>query len=284
MSTLKDLLRRIKGIRSTQKITAAMKMVAASKLRRSQTALESFRPYSQGIRELVDYFFSQEIDTENWPTMSQILLKGREGPPLFLIISADRGLCGGYNSNLMRSLRSQLLLTEDFRLAIIGRKGKELLSGPWKDKILPLTSNQENISSTEIAQELKHWLDQGVIGSIQVIHHVFKNILQQNIQVTQLVPFTFPNHFSSQLTPFFLIEPDFEILGPQLLEDRFKIELQNILLESTACEHAARMIAMESATRNAGEILQKLQSTYNRTRQAQITNQLIEIISAAQAV
>lgn len=284
MSTLKDLLRRIKSIRSTQKITAAMKMVAASKLRRTQTVLENFRTYYQGMEEMVNLFFSEELDLKNWPFESQILVTARKAPPLFLVMSTNRGLCGGYNSHLIKILREHLFEISDYRLAVIGRKGREQLKNYDQEKILTITSDKENPSFFEIAEDLKKWLEQGLIGSVKVIFYTFKNVLHQTPQVLQLVPFISSKLTDFQKTKDFLKEPKNEILGPKLLEDWLITQLQNMCLESSVCEHAARMIAMEGATRNAGEMLKKLQASYNRTRQAQITNQLIEIISAAQAL
>ena len=284
MSTLKHLRERIRSIRSTQKITAAMKVVAAARLRRAQETSEAFQPYAKEMAGLFHQLMSQDLCLDGWAADSVRLLKGGEEPPLFLVVSTERGLCGGYNTNLMKALRSHVAKNLDFRLAIIGRKGKNLISSVWKNKVLtlPLVEDASYASSVQLVQQLQEWLNQKVIGSIQCFHYGYKNILTQQLRLTSLVPFAC--ELGGDQGVNCLIEPNLNVLLPQLLQDYLKTQVHKILLESEACEQAARMTAMDSATRNARDILQKLQSTYNQTRQSQITNQLIEIISAAQAV
>ena len=284
MPTLKHLRERIQSIQSTQKITAAMKMVAASKLRKAQDASHVFQEYAEEIVDLLHQSIAQDLRLEDWSADDVRLLKGDEGPPLFLVVSAERGLCGGYNTNLMKALRIHLNKTPDFRLAIIGRKGQNLADPLWKDKVLPL-SLTEGVSfdtSVQLVQQLRAWLDQKLIGSIQCVHYSYKNVLTQELRLTPLVPFLCE---SVPETPVdYLTEPPPNLLMPQLLKDHLNTHVHRILLENVACEQASRMTAMDSATRNARDILARLRSTYNKTRQSQITNQLIEIISAAQAV
>ena len=284
MTTLKHLRERIRSIRSTQKITGAMKMVAAAKLRRAQDASQAFYAYAEGIDVVLSKLTTQGLCLDDWSTDDKRLLKGGEGPPLFLVVSTDRGLCGGYNTNLIKALRLHIENVSDFHLAIIGRKGKSLINSAWRDKVLPLFLEEDGSydSSAQLAQQLQEWLNQKIIGSVQCLHYGYKNILTQQLHLTSLVPYA--GEMKADKVSEALIEPTLNILLPQLLQEHLKTQVHKILLESAACEQAARMTAMDNATRNARDILQRLQTTYNQTRQSQITNQLIEIISAAQAV
>ena len=284
MSTLKHLRERIRSIQSTQKITAAMKMVAAARLRRAQETSGAFQEYAKGMAGLLPKLMTQDLCLDDWSADDVRLLRGGERPPLFLVISTERGLCGGYNTNLMKFLRSHVAKSLDFRLAIIGRKGKNLIDSVWKDKVLPLSWAEDTsyASSVQLAQQLQEWLNQKVIGSVQCLHYGYKNVLTQQLRLTSLVPFSCESRDDQGIDC--LVEPSLNVLLPQLLQDCLKAQVHKIILEGATCEQAARMTAMDSATRNARDILQRLQSTYNQTRQSQITNQLIEIISAAQAV
>jgi len=284
MSTLKHLRERIRSIRSTQKITAAMKMVAAARLRRAQETSGDFQEYAKEMAGLLPKLMTQDLCLDDWSADDVRLLKGGEGPPLFLVISTERGLCGGYNTNLMKFLRSHVAKSLDFRLAIIGRKGKNLVDSVWRDKVLTFSWAEDTsyASSVQLAQHLQEWLNQKVIGSIQCLHYGYKNVLTQQLRLTSLVPFSCESRDDQGIDC--LTEPSLNVLLPQLLQDYLKTQVHKIILEGATCEQAARMTAMDSATRNARDILQRLQSTYNQTRQSQITNQLIEIISAAQAV
>lgn len=284
MSTLKELRGRIKSIRSTQKITAAMQMVAAAKLRRTQDKVVSFRRYYQGMNDLVSRLLAQDIVTDDWPLEDIHLLKGTTGPVLFLFVSTNRGLCGSYNTNLMAAVKRAVENHSRVRFAVIGRKGFDLLPTVWKEKVLPLPAIEDFTYTTacRLAQQLRTWMQQGEIGSIQAVHYVFKNVMSQTLQLTPLVPVT---PLSGQQTPSYcLLEPGIDELLPYVLKNYLDVQLYRIFLESSACEQAARMTAMDHATRNARDILQQLQLTYNQRRQAHITNQLIEIISAAQEI
>lgn len=288
MTTLKKLRDRIKSIKSTQKITSAMKMVATSKLRRAHEELEKFHFYAQDIAKLLNVLKNSDIGFDQWFPEDLKFLRGGEGPPLYILVSTNRGLCGAYNANLIRFLKSHLENVSQFFLTGIGRKGLELLPSEWKERIIPLeyAESLKYSQSVKWADQIQNWLNENHIGSVHIMHYVYKNVLHQQLHKTSLVPsIVMENqkdrsfHNLSCLT-----EPSYTGVFSQLLRESFKINLHNILLESAACEHAARMMAMDGATRNANDMVQKLQARYNQTRQAQITSQLIEVISAAQAV
>ncbi len=282
MSTLKELRGRIKTIRSTQKITAAMQMVAAAKLRRSQDKVVSFRSYHDKMTFILNPLLTQEISLDDWTPHDKKLLKGGDGPVLLLVMGTHRGLCGGYNANLIKAMIHEVDQQTSPRLGIIGRKSLELLPNRLRASILPLPlfDNLDSLALDALVDKLKEWLDEGKIGTIKVIHYTFKNIITQTLQVTNLVPVV--SLENPPKVPYLLLEPQVDHLLPTFLQDYLKVQLYRIFLESNLCEQAARMTAMDSATRNARDILQKLQLTYNQTRQDHITNQLIEIISAAQ--
>jgi F-type H+-transporting ATPase subunit gamma len=284
MCSLKGLRLRIKSIKSTQKITAAMKMVAAAKLRKSQEKVASTKPYVQKVHQMISHLISQDFEME----VPSLLETGSDGADLIIIMSSEKGLCGSYNSLILKEARQRIKKHnekgESFYLLVVGRKGLDVLKKEYPQNIL-IFEKDEMKSSYVFAQELTNqiinWLEVGKIGKVTVVGSVFKSVLVQETQSRTLVPFHRPekNH-----APYILVEPEAETLFPELLKKNLIIELYCTMIESVACEQAARMTAMDNATRNAREMIQKLQLVYNQTRQAHITNELIEIISGAEAL
>ena len=284
MGSLKELRLRVKSIKSTQKITAAMKMVAAAKLRKSQENTASIKPYAQKMRQMLSHLVSQNFEMEP----RSLLETGSEGAKLIIVLSSERGLCGSYNSLILKEtqhcIKACLKANQSFYLLVLGRKGLEVLRKEYPAHILEVKKTDE-MSQYSFAENLVNkiinWLEVGKIGKVTVVGSIFKSVLVQQTQSRTLVPFQ-----SEQQTPipYMIVEPEAQILFPELLKSNLVMELYCSMIESMTCEQAARMTAMDNATRNAREMIQKLQLVYNQTRQAHITNELIEIISGAQAL
>ncbi|MBY0281778.1 MAG: ATP synthase F1 subunit gamma [Alphaproteobacteria bacterium] len=284
MGSLKELRQRIKSIKSTQKITAAMKMVAAAKLRKSQEKVALTKPYVEKIYQMISHLVSGDFEME----VPSLLETGRDGAELIIVMSSEKGLCGSYNSLILKEARQFIKRKTEkgelFYLLVMGRRGLDSLKKEHPENILTIEKD-ESKSNYAFAQSLTNqiikWLEVGKIGKVSIVGSVFKSILVQETQSRTLIPFQSPekNH-----SPYIIIEPEAEILFPELLEKNLIMEIYSTMIESVACEQAARMTAMDNATRNAREMIQKLQLVYNQTRQAHITNELIEIISGAQAL
>lgn len=284
MGSLKELRLRIKSIRSTQKITAAMKMVAAAKLRKSQEKIASTKPYVQKVRQMIGHLVSQDFQME----IPSLLETGRDGAELIIVMSSEKGLCGSYNSLILKEARQCIKRNADkgesFYLLALGRKGLDALKKEYLQNILTVEKDETSsdyVFAQELTNQIINWLEAGKIGKVTVVGSLFKSVLVQETQSRTLVPFQLPER---DQIPHMLIEPEAEILFPELLKKNLIMELYCTMIESVTCEQAARMTAMDNATRNAREMIQKLQLVYNQTRQAHITNELIEIISGAEAL
>lgn len=283
MGSLKELRLRVKSIKSTQKITAAMKMVAAAKLRKNQEKVASIKPYAQKIHKIISHLISQDLEEA-----PHLLETGREGAELIIVMSSERGLCGSYNSLILKEVRNRikkiLKAGESFYLLVLGHKGLEVLKREYPDNILAVKKH-EGKSTYAFAEDLTNkiidWLESGKIGKVTVVGSEFKSVLMQETRSRSLVPFQPEVH---DPIPYMLVEPEAETVLPELLKNNLVVEIYCSMIESMTCEQAARMTAMDNATRNAREMIQKLQLVYNQTRQAHITNELIEIISGAQAI
>ncbi|MBI1954462.1 MAG: F0F1 ATP synthase subunit gamma [Proteobacteria bacterium] len=292
MPSLKDLRLRIKSVRQTQKITAAMKMVAAAKLRRSQERVEKARPYTEAMESIITSIISQTHD------LTKNIVAGclENTTRLLIIVTSDRGLCGGFNASIVRKARQviQSLTKEgrDFRLLCLGRKGRDMLKREYGDKIVgTLTDLSKNklegvdlSKAQEVALKITTLFDEQVFGTASIIYSVFKSALTQEITHHSLIPFKPKKELPSSNFAWFECEPSqnqlLEDLYPQFLEG----QIFEFILEVTASEQGARMAAMDNATRNAREMIQGLELKYNRNRQATITRELIEIISGAEAL
>lgn len=288
MSGLKDLRMRIKSVKSTQKITSAMKMVAAAKLRKAQERAEKARPYAAGIKNMMT------ASLQVWPDFGKppVLLAGnpRAGAELIIVVTSDRGLCGGFNTNIVREVKSLLRQRDEenipVKLFCIGRKGYELLRRDHAKKIIAVESElTKTVLQFEqirmISRKLEQLLEEGVVGKIRAVYSIFKSAISQEITQSALVPLEIQAICEASITDY---EPDQLELVNSLLPQNLATQLFQIVLETSASEHGARMTAMDNATRNARDVIQRLELTYNRTRQAYITKELIEIISGAEAL
>jgi len=293
MASLKDLKTRINSVKSTQKITAAMKMVAAAKLRRAQDAAESGRPYSTRMRQVIGNLASK-ADAASAPQL--LVGNGKDQTHLLVVMSADRGLCGGFNGTVTRQTRAEVarLRAENktVKLLMVGRKSADALRREFGDLYLDQYEGLQGTSvsysdAAKIADTIRNGFEAGEFDVCTLIFNKFKNAITQEITLTQLIPAEVDNSDGSHgdaATVSYEYEPEEDELLASLLPRNLSTQMYGALLESSAAELAARMTAMDNATRNAGELIDRLTLVYNRTRQANITSELIEIISGAEAI
>ena len=293
MASLKDLKTRINSVKSTQKITAAMKMVAAAKLRRAQDAAESGRPYSTRMRQVIGNLASK-ADGASAPQL--LVGNGKDQTHLLVVMSADRGLCGGFNGTVTRQTRAEVarLRAENktVKLLMVGRKSADALRREFGDLYLNQYEGLQGTSvsysdAAKIADTIRTGFEAGKFDVCTLIFNKFKNAITQEITLTQLIPAEVDISDASHgdaATVSYEYEPEEDELLASLLPRNLSTQMYGALLESSAAELAARMTAMDNATRNAGELIDRLTLVYNRTRQANITSELIEIISGAEAI
>ncbi len=305
MSTLKILRTRIQSVKSTQKITSAMKMVAAARLRRSQELVEAVRDYESHMYAMVDHLWKNRQDLDLVP----LLMKGHPdlSVHLLVVVTTDRGLCGGFNGTLVREAKAIIrkLQSEQKKVKILclGRKGRELLRQEYGDLIIETIphglkgedgkTTQNFESALTFSTRLQSMVEKKEFGEASILFTVFENVLRQTVTHQPLIPFH--ASWESQIkTPegipgsdkkaLYEYEPNVISLLAYLLPRYLAVGIYRVFLENNASEQGARMTAMDHATRNAQDMIQKLARTYHQTRQAYITKELIEIISAAEAI
>ena len=297
MPSLKDIKTQINSVGSTKKITSAMKMVAASKLRRSQEKAEAARPYSSRLEEMLTSLASSALSGEG--IIKLLTGTGKDDNYLVVPVSADRGLCGGFNSSinketfkLMKSLEDQ---NKKVQLLTIGKKSRDFFNRIMKEKIIE-NFVDTNVSGTgyeaalKISNKLQELYFEGTFDKCILIYNKFKSVISQEVTQQQLIPLDVSSKSDdkneNEITDnsIYIYEPDEETILQDLLPKNVSIQIFKILLESDAGEQGARMAAMDNATRNAGEMIDSLTLKYNRTRQAFITKELIEIISGAESI
>ena len=302
MPSLRDYRDRIASVKSTKKITSAMKMVAASKLRRAQEQAEASQPYAECMSKMLSRVAANVVISD---ASSKLLAgTGSDQKHLLVVVTADRGLCGGFNSNLARAarLKAQELQAEGKEVSIIcvGRKGRDALRNEfggqiWESFIGVLAAKKiEYTEAAKITDYVLEKLDAGEFDICSLVYNEFVSVLTQTPTVQQLIPFKFPeageandnadaSAEDAESSPY-SFEPEEEEILNELLPRNLGVQVFRALLDSAAGEHAARMTAMDNSTRNAGDMIDGLTLEYNRARQAQITKELIEIISGAEAV
>ncbi len=293
MPNLKELKNRISSVKSTRKITSAMKMVAASKLRRAQELAESSRVYADSLSFILS---SLAGNTKNSTDLPEILT-GRENSKISLLIinSSDRGLCGGFNSNLFRNAKKwisdQQGQGKSVKIMTVGKKASSFYKKTDLDIVASfedLNSNDRQIQvSEEIKNKIMELFENNEIDEVSILFNKFVSAISQEPTYQSLIPLS--NEETSEdesdaNNAIFEFEPDKNELLEYLVPRNFLTQIYRSVLESSASEHAARMTSMDNATRNAGDMIDRLTLTYNRTRQAFITKELIEIISGAEAV
>jgi F-type H+-transporting ATPase subunit gamma len=293
MPSLKDLRLRINSVKSTRKITSAMKMVAASKLRRAQTAAEQGRPYAARMERMLGALAAGLTGQTGAPPL--LVGTGRDQTHLLIAITGDRGLCGGFNSSIARATRNhaQALIAEGktVKILTVGRKGRDQLKRDFSSLIIAsfedIGKKGANFAETDqIADKVLALFEEGAFDVCTVIYNRFQSVISQIVTRQNLIPLPVPAVEETKDTSgaIYEFEPSEEAILADLLPRNLSVQLFRALLESGASEQGARMTAMDNATRNAGEMLQKLTVKYNRSRQAQITKELIEIISGAEAL
>ena len=291
MPSLKDLKTRINSVKSTQKITSAMKMVAAAKLRRAQDAAEKGRPYADRMQQIVNSLASK-ADPSSAPQL--LVGNGRDDTHLLVIISADRGLCGGLNGSITRQTRNEVarLRSEGktVKLLMVGRKSADALRRELGDSYIDSLEGIQGTSvqyadAASIGETVRDGFEAGEFDVCTVIFNKFKSAISQEVTLKRLIPAEIGEDTQDDDQGVsYEYEPDEEELLAAVLPRNISTQVYSALLESSASELAARMTAMDNATRNAGDLIERLTLVYNRTRQATITKELIEIISGAEAV
>ena len=297
MASLKDLKNRISSVKNTQKITRAMQMVAAAKLRKAQEAAESARPYAERIRGVISNLAGSMGEGQG-PAL--LVGKGSEDTVLLIVATADRGLCGGFNTNIVRRAREEIVALEragkTVKLYLIGKKGYDQLNRLYGDQIVKYISLKEERElhagiARDIGEEVTAMFEAGDFDVAKLIYANFKNVMEQEPVAQTIIPaiagIEAPTEGESGPDlggAIYTYEPDEAGILRVLLPRSINTQIFSALLENQAGEMGSKMTAMDNATRNAGEMIDKLTLTFNRTRQAKITSELIEIISGAEAL
>jgi len=290
MPSLDDLKKRIVSVKSTQKITKAMKMVAAAKLKRAQDSAEKGRPYSEKMNKIILNLSENISDKENAPKL--LTGTGSEKVHLCIILTSDRGLCGGFNSNIIKKAKSffEKITKEGKTLKIItvGSKGYDQLKRLYKDKIIEKISFKESknvnyFDADKVGKMVIEKFEAGEFDVCTIFYNQFKNVITQIPQAQQIIPLNNEGEESSSEESY-EFEPDEDEILSNLLPKNISTQIFKAMLENSASEQGSRMSAMDNATRNAGEMVDKLTIEYNRSRQAAITKELIEIISGAESL
>jgi F-type H+-transporting ATPase subunit gamma len=297
MPSLKDLRNRIRSVRSTQKITAAMKMVAASRLRRAQEQAEAARPYAQRMERVLGSLAGRMASMPGAPPL--LAGTGKDDVHLIVVASSDRGLAGGFNSSILREARRRIRdlvnAGKTVKILTIGRKGRDSLRRDYSrlihDSLTEVGRRRVSFEEArDIAGRLLVLYEAGEFDVCTIVFNRFRSAITQIVTVQQLIPFAPPATAGAEAAPdgmagaIYEFEPSEEEILTELLPNNLAVQIYTALLENGASEQGARMTAMDNATRNAGEMIDRLTMNYNRTRQAVITKELIEIISGAEAL
>jgi len=290
--SLDDLKKRIKSVKSTQKITKAMKMVAAAKLKKAQENAEKGRPYSKKLQNIILNLTKSITEDSNAPKL--LIGTGKDKVYLCVVITADRGLCGGFNSNICKLAKSHFknILKEGKELKIItvGSKGHDQIKSEYGEYIIDKKSFKDKKKITfneanEIGKKVIQLYEQEQFDKCLVFYNNFKNVITQIPQAEQIIPTFVKKEAKDENQVFsYEFEPDEDEILEDLLPKNVSVQIFKAFLENAASEQGSRMTAMDNATRNAGDLVDKLTINYNRSRQASITKELIEIISGAESL
>jgi F-type H+-transporting ATPase subunit gamma len=291
MPNLIDIRRRIRSVKSTQQITRAMKMVAASKLRRSQERVVAARPYAATLGATLASVTGRIPPGEDGAPAHPLLAQRAEKKVVLVVVTGDKGLCGAFNTNVNRAAgafaRQKALGGVDVSLVTLGRKATDF----WKRRTVPVLEAKPGLfqrfdyaTAAEIARALAARFTGGETDAVYVVFNEFRSVISQVVGVKRILPIELGELEAGGGGADYLYEPAPDVILGRLLPRHVEFQLFRVLLESNAAENAARMTAMESATKNAGEMIDSLTLTYNRARQAKITKELIEIVSGAEAL
>ena len=294
MANLKELRNRISSVSSTQKITKAMQMVAASKLRRAQENVETARPYSDKLGDILNNLSASFSGQDNAPEL--LAGNGNDKSHLLIIATSERGLCGGFNTSIVKLAKEHILQLKEegkeVKLIIIGKKGKELLQRDFGQEIIDIYDFSEVkdlgfIEAEKVAENILSLFEEGKFDICSLYFAKFESVLSQVTVCQKLIPFDIESEVNEEKdieNICYEYEPDEEDILKELLPKNLSVQILRALLENVASEFGARLTAMDNATRNASDMIDDLTITYNRSRQASITSELIEIISGAEAL
>lgn len=300
MPSLKEYRDRIASVKSTKKITSAMKMVAASKLKKAQDQAEASQPYARAMGEMLARVAAGVTVTDASPKL--LIGTGSDKRHLLVVVTSDRGLCGGFNGNLVRLARNEIIHLQgqgkEVQIVTVGRKARDLLKREFADQIVAsytgigAGSRVQFSESDQVTQFVLEQFEAGNFDVCSLVYNNFVSVLTQQPRSQQIIPFKLPetgandndDEAAEGLASPYRFEPEEEAILAQLLPRNLGVQMFRALLDSAAGEQAARMTAMDNATRNAGDKINDLNLEYNRARQAAITTELIEIISGAEAL
>ena len=291
MASLDDLKKRIMSVKSTQKITKAMKMVAAAKLKRAQESAEKGRPYSEKMNNIILNLSLGIADKESAPKL--LSGSGKNQIHLCVVMTSDRGLCGGFNANIIKKAKNYFSDVtkegKEIKIITVGSKGNDQLKRLYGDKIIENISFKESknanfFDAEKVGKIIIEKFDKEEFDICTIFFNQFKNVITQIPQAQQIIPLNAVNENQENLNESYEFEPDEDEILDNLLPKNISTQIFKAMLENSASEQGARMSAMDNATRNAGEMVDKLTIEYNRSRQAAITKELIEIISGAESL
>ncbi|MDA8829227.1 F0F1 ATP synthase subunit gamma [Candidatus Pelagibacter sp.] len=291
MATLDDLKKRIASVKSTQKITKAMKMVAAAKLRRAQENAEKGRPYSEKMNNIILNLSSGISDKENAPKL--LSGTGEDKVHLCIVLTSDRGLCGGFNTNIIKKAKTYFQKISDegktLKIITVGSKGYDQLKRVYKDDIVERISFKDSktinyLDAEKVGKMIIENFKKEEFDVCTIFYNKFKNVITQIPQEQQIIPLKTSEAEENSSEDNYEFEPDEDEILSNLLPKNISTQIFKAMLENSASEQGSRMSAMDNATRNAGEMVDKLTIEYNRSRQAAITKELIEIISGAESL
>jgi F-type H+-transporting ATPase subunit gamma len=291
MASLDDLRKRIVSVKSTQKITKAMKMVAAAKLRKAQESAERGRPYSEKMQNIILNLTESISDPANAPKL--LVGTGKEQVHLCVVMTSDKGLCGGFNSNICRLAKNYFLKVLDegktLKIITIGSKGHDQLKREYGKFIIQKLSfkDRKKISfdeADEVGKIILDLFEKNEFDKCVLFYNNFKNVITQIPQAQQIIPTEKKEDSKTKNETFYEFEPDEDEILEDLLPKNISTQVFKAFLENSASEQGSRMTAMDNATRNAGDLVKSLTIVYNRSRQAAITKELIEIISGAESL
>ena len=291
MPNLKDLKNRIESVKNTRKITKAMQMVAAAKLRRAQDAAEASRPYSERFNSVLASLAASVGSSEGAPRL--LRGTGKQDVHMLVVMTAERGLCGGFNSSIAKLARSHAVKLKEngkqVKIITVGKKGRDAIKRDLGEYFIEHVDLSEfksikYVNAQSIAKALLSRFDDNEYDVATIFYSKFVNVVTQIPTVQQIIPASFDDQSSASDKTIYDYEPDEETILADLLPRGVATQIFSALLENGASEQGARMSAMDNATRNAGDMIDKLTIEFNRSRQAVITNELIEIISGAEAL
>jgi F-type H+-transporting ATPase subunit gamma len=296
MPSLLDLRRRIRAVKSTQQITKAMKMISASKLRRAQDRVIGARPFARQMPRVLNSVASR-VDPSTHPLLAE-REPGPDSKILLIVITADKGLCGGFNTNVIKAASAFIVSSSEkaVALGLVGRKGRDFFKRrnfEVRMEEIGIFQRVRYADAQRIAQAAIEEFTSGRASKVFVVYNEFKSVMQQRVATEQLLPIPKQDDSAARLQPGpaapaadvgYLYEPGADQIFADLLPKSIEIQIYRALLESAAAEHAARMTAMDAASKNSGEIIDNLTLYMNKVRQAAITREIIEVVSGAQAL